>query len=402
MQKTCSEMLTKISQLYDVITASEERTKQMIASQLDDFRKSLLSTGCGASHCATMNMSSPAYPTAGPADSPREASGTNETMNSYAAVTRRRLNIPRNPITRATKQTTPIAAVVSDAGVLRSGKRRILNPERRQDQSSSTTVVTPTPKSSAIRRLEETVLFKPKSQQSAEVSKKDIRVNLDPSQFAVEDIRCRENGEVEVRCENSDIALKMQRVANGKLSGTYDISLQEALRPRVKISGFSAELNENDLLDSLKKQNGVPESAKLKVIRITKNVRAKNNTMSAVLEVDACTFDMLIKMRRVMIDWDKCQVTEAINVNRCFNCSEYGHIASSCSKPQCCPKCAEPHEAHECTSDFCKCVNCDLKNRQMKAAPEEQLDVCHSAWSVDCPIYQKRLQRSRQRIDYSI
>ncbi|XP_053698676.1 uncharacterized protein LOC128745627 [Sabethes cyaneus] len=123
--------------------------------------------------------------------------------------------------------------------------------------------------------------------------------------------------------------------------------------------------------------------------------------MSVILETDPCTFDMLMKMKRVLIGWELCKVVEAITAFRCFNCSEYGHKASACSKPHCCPKCAGPHDAKECSADFVKCVNCDQLNKRRNAPDDNLVDICHAAWSIDCPLNMKNLKRARQRIDYS-
>ncbi|XP_055523060.1 uncharacterized protein LOC129717229 [Wyeomyia smithii] len=62
-----------------------------------------------------------------------------------------------------------------------------------------------------------------------------------------------------------------------------------------------------------------------------------------------------MKLQRVYVDWNRCWVQEDVNVNRCYNCSAYGHKASTCDKPPCCPKCAGDHKANECEADFEKC-----------------------------------------------
>lgn len=138
------------------------------------------------------------------------------------------------------------------------------------------------------------------------------------------------------------------------------------------------------------------------MVRIQKSVNRKQGTANVLIEVDARSFDCLMKLQRVNVGWNRCWVKEDINVNRCYNCSAYGHIASACKHPVCCPKCAGGHKANDCEADFEKCVNCDKANGQRKSPYDEILDINHMAWSVDCPLFKKRAYNAKQRIDYSI
>jgi hypothetical protein len=41
---------------------------------------------------------------------------------------------------------------------------------------------------------------------------------------------------------------------------------------------------------------------------------------------------------------------------QCFNCQQFGHMQSDCSKPRVCFKCGQQHENKQCTVDKPKCV----------------------------------------------
>ena len=43
---------------------------------------------------------------------------------------------------------------------------------------------------------------------------------------------------------------------------------------------------------------------------------------------------------------------------QCFNCQQFGHMQSDCSKPRVCYKCVQQHENKQCTVDKPKCANC--------------------------------------------
>lgn len=181
----------------------------------------------------------------------------------------------------------------------------------------------------------------------------------------------------------------------------YVVEIQRPLKPRVKVIGFSKEVSEEEFLPKLMKQNRGLECFSMKVVRIIKNETRSSNQVSAILETDARGFEELIDRQRLYIGWERCRVIEATDVLRCFNCSEYGHKAASCTKTACCPKCAGDHQVSECQNDFAKCINCHLMNTNRTSPYDKLLDVSHSSWSLDCPIFAKRLNSARQRIDFS-
>lgn len=250
-------------------------------------------------------------------------------------------------------------------------------------------------------KIEQTVIFKPLKAQTAEVTKQDIQQKFDPVSFVVKDVRYKESGEASVRCDSRELALNMVSAAKKVLSDNYCIEIQNALKPRVKIIGFAESVTEDKLVSTIRKQNPSLQEEQMKVIRLKKNEKHIANPMTALIEVDASSYDKLMKRQRVNIGWFRCRVVEDINVNQCYNCFEYGHKARECSAPACCPNCTECHGISECESEILKCVNCYNHNKKFKLNVENQLDTSHSSWSSDCPILQRRRDRAKQRIDYS-
>ena len=43
---------------------------------------------------------------------------------------------------------------------------------------------------------------------------------------------------------------------------------------------------------------------------------------------------------------------------QCFNCQQFGHMQSDCSKPRVCYKCGQQHGNKQCTVDKPKCATC--------------------------------------------
>lgn len=379
IQKICLELTNKFDILSKKLENQDSGIEKIVQDKLDNFEKKFQSS-------------------------------TNKT---FADVLKGQLLVPTDNVVSIT--TTDESALKrktdEEGGLLRSGKRRKLTTLR--TKASMNVSGTPAPplktpiaslemhKPKAITKIEQTVSFKPKCTQSFDVTKRDIQSKLDPISFAVKEVRCRKTGEVSVRCDTKDSAEKMTRTAIECMSEKYEIEMLKAFKPRIKIIGFSDEIDEDELLVKLKKQNEIPETFEMKIIRLLKNDKWKFNPMSAIIETDAPSFEHLMKLRRVNIGWERCNIVEVIDVLRCFKCSEYGHKASSCSKPVCCPKCAEGHEAKDCDSNFEKCVNCENFNKVQKLPPDEQVDFNHSSWSSECPLLQKRVKRARQRIDYA-
>lgn len=159
--------------------------------------------------------------------------------------------------------------------------------------------------------------------------------------------------------------------------------------------GFSENHSSEEIIEKITKQNVLPDTANLSIIRLLKK---DQRVTGALLETDALTFEYLIQRQRVNIGWDRCRIVEDVNVLRCFNCSEYGHKAASCKNSVCCPKCSGKHKAVECSADFEKCINCEHANNQKS---DILLDTNHSAWNECCQILQRRIKNARKMIDYS-
>ncbi|XP_058827814.1 uncharacterized protein LOC131687742 [Topomyia yanbarensis] len=200
--------------------------------------------------------------------------------------------------------------------------------------------------------------------------------------------------------KNGSMLFKKMSTSKELLSEKYDIEIQKPLKPRIKVTGISEEFSQDEIIGKLKAQNSLPESCELKIVKSQKREHVKNNPFVITLETDANTYNCLLKLQRVNIGWDRCRIFEDVDVFRCYNCSEYGHKAQACSKPVCCPKCAEGHKAKDCEAANAKCVNCVGMNAAAQSATEKMSEN-HAAWSLDCPLYSRRLKLARSRIDYS-
>lgn len=77
----------------------------------------------------------------------------------------------------------------------------------------------------------------------------------------------------------------------------------------------------------------------------------------------------------------------------CFKCCGYGHPAKYCQNKECCHKCGEEHLAKDCLeNDFSlNCPNCRVMGYS---------ETCHSARDPECPVYKRKIGRTRLNVNY--
>jgi hypothetical protein len=86
----------------------------------------------------------------------------------------------------------------------------------------------------------------------------------------------------------------------------------------------------------------------------------------------------------------ECMIYDkSINLQQCFRCQMYKHIARHCRRQACCAYCAEAHETGVCTNphnkEHARCANCIEENKHIKD-PTQKLDIKHYAYARECPI----------------
>lgn len=124
----------------------------------------------------------------------------------------------------------------------------------------------------------------------------------------------------------------------------------------------------------------------------------KTSLFGAVIELDGVSFSNVMQKSKLRIGWDICSIYESFDVKRCFNCLAYHHTASNCTEAVCCSKCSGTHKWTECKSQTECCINCKTAASNLNMS----LDTVHSALSVDCVVYKRKIEMERRRIDYSV
>ncbi|XP_058827991.1 uncharacterized protein LOC131687913 [Topomyia yanbarensis] len=135
----------------------------------------------------------------------------------------------------------------------------------------------------------------------------EIQGKLDPVSLGVKEVYYRPNGEATVRCDSRESALKLLSTVKANLSEKYNADVQKALKPRVKVAGFTDDITAENFVEKLIQQNNFPQPANLTVIRIVRNEKHTDNPMSAIIETDAKTFEKLMQLQHVNLGWMRCK-----------------------------------------------------------------------------------------------
>lgn len=250
--------------------------------------------------------------------------------------------------------------------------------------------------SETVKCNEPVVVIVPKnSEQKSEVTKAEIKNTISPTSNKVSGLRNAAKGAIVVECKNKEAVEKLRKEAVAKLGEKYDVNIPVSKNPRFKIVNMCDKLSEETIINNIKKQNEfVNKKAVFKVIKIMEATKRRFPDFTAVVETDIDTYENILKNERLSIGWDRCRVFEHVYVNRCYKCLGFNHTANTCSNKKACSKCAEEHEMKDCNSDQTKCVNClwAVKNLNIR------LEVNHNAFSNECVVLQRKIERERKKI----
>ncbi|XP_031350545.1 uncharacterized protein LOC116176206 [Photinus pyralis] len=243
------------------------------------------------------------------------------------------------------------------------------------------------------------IIVKPKdANQPSKQTFTTLKENIDPIIREVTGMKTLRRGTIVVECKNKEAAAKLKEEAETKLGSDYILSLPKPKMPKIKIVGLNDKIGSTQMKEMILAQNQfLDEAAYINVVHITEDKRNPNRYL-AYAEVDGNSYRKILSEQKLNIGWDRCRIYDAVTTRRCYKCNGFGHKATDCSKTTTCPKCAGAHDLASCKASDAeiKCSNCANAVEKLKM----KLDVQHPAWSVDCPVYKKRLDQERSRIDF--
>ncbi|XP_036147511.1 uncharacterized protein LOC118647204 [Monomorium pharaonis] len=261
--------------------------------------------------------------------------------------------------------------------------------------------------SEAIKKKKENIIIiKPKTQQESETTKKIIKEKVDIKNMpmGITKVRKGREGTVILGCETGEEIDKLKDVVQSKLGDNYNVTESVQKKPKIKIVNISEEeieLDDDELIDTIKKQNSIGESR----ISIVKKIPKRKNMddsqsrrkgkegRSLIIEVDEVTHELMLKKEKLNIGWRKCPVFNHFSIKRCFKCWGFYHIAKNCTRDETCHKCTGKHKASECREKQNKCVNCMFKIKTYNLKIKDD----HDALDPECPTYKRAIEEEKRR-----
>lgn len=253
------------------------------------------------------------------------------------------------------------------------------------------------------------VVIKPKDdKQSNVVTKTDLLHCVDPvtSEVGVSGVKHIRGGGILVSCPTRESAETLSKEVTDKLSDKYTVQEARKLNPRIRVVGLSERHAEDTFLNYLRVQNSkiLEAASDIKLVSFdTVKGKGKHGEASdggrrvtiyqAVIQLDPGAYERALSAGRLFVGYDCCVVYDALDLLRCYKCSGFGHVSSSCKAKPACPRCSGDHLVTDCTSQSLKCVNCFNAS---KIIPN--ISCNHAAWDRECVVYRRKLKLLREDV----
>lgn len=259
---------------------------------------------------------------------------------------------------------------------------------------------------------ENLVIIKLRREQDSEVTKKIVKEKVDIKNLAVDITKVKKGskGSIILGCENVNEMNKLKESVQDKLGCDFEIAEPRKKKPKIKIINIGEEimeLKDENIIDTIIKQNEIDDTVSKFHIRLVKKVTKKkvNNEQtgegrrrkynSLILEVDKNIHKQIIEQGKINIGWRKYLIYDFCSVKKCFKCWGYYHIAKNCTRQETYFKCAGNHKSENCKSKTKKCINCMFKNKNYNLTINDN----HDALYTKCPIYMKAKREEKKRVE---
>lgn len=114
---------------------------------------------------------------------------------------------------------------------------------------------------------------------------------------------------------------QLKDTVSEKLGKDFEIMEPKKIKPKLKITNIDEDemkLKDENLIDTIKKQNNIDRRKKGSYIRVVKRInntrrgettrRENKEEGSLILEIDEETHELMLGRRKINIGWKKCMV----------------------------------------------------------------------------------------------
>lgn len=303
-------------------------------------------------------------------------------------------SLPRSVTTRSVAKKRRIEGVVDKETMDETPKTTFANVVK-----SNSEVLKAEPEKKQKHKPNPVVIIRPKEGVKVNDARAELRKNIDPRNLNVKRVMSGRDGSVIVSLQDEMSIKLLEENIDKQLGDRFEVKVQECMRPTIKIIGMSDELTETELKNKLINQNEVFTTLKhFKLRKTFSNEKWRYDKYSAIIELDAETFFRVMEIGKLNCGWNRCRVLDGLQITRCYKCCGFNHKATECkAEVETCPICSENHSVKECKSSTEKCANCE----KLRVERKLNMDVHHSAWSIDCPVYINHRERRNKMVDYT-
>ena len=235
----------------------------------------------------------------------------------------------------------------------------------------------------------EAIIIKPNEGKTyAEVLTK-IRLNAGTDQLNIKSVRRTKNGAVlmELIKDSNNTGALCQRIK--EVVGQEGAVKNLIPRQTLEIKDLDSLTTKEEVEDAFKRElNGLAGG-----IRINLTKANSREQKMAFVEIDERSALELIKVGKIRVGFVIARFGTKINVQRCYRCLGYGHIAKDCEGPErkdACYKCGETsHKAGNCSAEA-RCFLC-------AESKVEANRLRHIPGSGGCEVFREALKAARRK-----
>lgn len=241
------------------------------------------------------------------------------------------------------------------------------------------------------------VVIKPKKKQHSKTTMEQIAKTVDKSQLKVCGTHNIRDGGVVLCCNNRNETMKVKELVREKLGDDYEVVSPAIRKPRIRITNIDPNIPDKDIINELKLNNKQIENVEMNLITVIPKRNRGTASNDIVVEINAESYKNLLEIGVLELPWRECRVLEHIHLKRCFKCCGFSHTSIECHREQTCSNCAGQHKHAVCRNKKNCCINCKMANERLNI----NLDTNHHAWSRNCDVLQRRINKIRNQIDFN-